>query len=450
MTHKMFSLSVFGMMLFFAVTAGAQIRQGGFSVSPNLGYYFFEDGQEIKKAPTYGVGIGYDFTDRLGIEGSYNVVNTESKIDGTDIDGHLGRLDLVMNFLTEKRFVPYFAIGAGNLSLTPEGGDSESQYFGNWGVGMKYFFNDYMAFRVDGRQIMTSTNINYLTTAGLTFYFGGEKKAKVEEQKPVSQVAPPKDSDRDGVIDDNDQCPNTPAGVKVDNKGCPLDSDKDGVADYLDKCPNTPVGIKVDNNGCPLDSDKDGVTDDKDKCPNTPAGVKVDGNGCPLDSDGDGVTDDKDQCPNTPSGVKVDARGCALDSDGDGVTDDRDQCPDTPGGATVDERGCWVLKGVNFDTAKAVIRASDTKILDDVVGILEKNPSVKIEIDGHTDNVGNAKYNETLSLKRAQAVMEYMVKKGIARDRLTAKGLGLSRPATSNDTPEGRAVNRRVELTPLQ
>jgi OOP family OmpA-OmpF porin len=90
---------------------------------------------------------------------------------------------------------------------------------------------------------------------------------------------------------------------------CP-DSDKDGVSDEMDKCPDTPKGIKVDQRGCPIDSDNDGIADYRDKCPNTPRGVKVDAKGCPLDSDGDGVADYLDKCPGTPKGVKVDETGC--------------------------------------------------------------------------------------------------------------------------------------------
>ncbi|MBN2398563.1 MAG: thrombospondin type 3 repeat-containing protein, partial [Deltaproteobacteria bacterium] len=122
-----------------------------------------------------------------------------------------------------------------------------------------------------------------------------------------------RDSDGDGVPNDTDECPDTPEGVKVDERGCPLDSDGDGVPDYLDKCPGTPKGIEVDCDGCPPDSDGDGVPDYLDRCPGTPTGVKVDEWGCPLDTDGDGVPDHLDKCPGTPKGVKVDEWGCPLD-----------------------------------------------------------------------------------------------------------------------------------------
>jgi OOP family OmpA-OmpF porin len=169
----------------------------------------------------------------------------------------------------------------------------------------------------------------------------------------------------------------------------------------------------------------------------------------PMDSDGDGVYDNVDQCPGTPKGIEVDSRGCPLDSDGDGVYDYRDKCPDTPKGASVDARGCWVIRGVNFDTAKSDIKPSSYQQLDEVAAILRNNPGLKVEIQGHTDNRGSAKYNQNLSERRANAVMEYLVGKGISPNRLTAFGYGYSKPATSNDTPAGRAQNRRVELKPV-
>jgi hypothetical protein len=183
--------------------------------------------------------------------------------------------------------------------------------------------------------------------------------------------------------------------------------------------------------------------DAEDLCGGEPVEIEV-------DSDGDGVLDDRDKCPNTPTGVKVDAVGCPLDTDKDGVYDYLDRCPNTPMGATVDARGCWVLKGVHFDTDKWDIKPMYYELLDDVAAILKKNPGLKVEIQGHTDSQGSAKYNQGLSEKRARAVMEDLAGKGIDRSRLSYKGYGLTRPAATNDTPEGRALNRRVELKPIQ
>jgi len=168
-----------------------------------------------------------------------------------------------------------------------------------------------------------------------------------------------------------------------------------------------------------------------------------------LDSDGDGILDKNDKCPHTPAGVSVDEAGCARDSDEDGVPNVIDRCPDTPLRANVNRWGCWVIEGFIFATSQAVIKPQAYPALEEVVSILTENPQLKIEIEGHTDNKGPAKLNQRLSEERAQAVLDYLTKHGIASDRLTAVGYGFSKPIASNDTPEGRARNRRVELKPL-
>ena len=197
----------------------------------------------------------------------------------------------------------------------------------------------------------------------------------------------------------------------------------------------------------PRDSDGDGVYDDKDDCPGTPANVTVDSRGCPLDSDGDGVYDYLDKCPNTPAGVKVNSSGCPLDSDGDGVYDYMDECPDTPKGATVNKRGCWAFAGnVFFGVNKSDIRSEAYPQLNEAVKILNENPEMRVEIQGHTDNTGSEAYNQTLSEKRAVAIKAYLVKEGIDADRLEEKGYGESVPIASNDSEEGRQKNRRVRF----
>jgi len=230
------------------------------------------------------------------------------------------------------------------------------------------------------------------------------------------------DEDRDGVRDEDDRCPGTQAYAKVDPFGCPLDSDGDGVFDHQDLCPNTPIGMKVDNVGC-----------------------------SPKDSDNDGVYDYLDECPNTVSGTSVDQYGCSLpDQDYDGVVDKNDRCPGTPSGARVNEHGCWALTDIMFAPGKATIRPQAFYSLNEVVSIINKNPNLKIEIQGHTDNLGERASNRSLSDLRAKAVMRYLIEKGIHPSRLRAKGYGFSRPVTDNKTPEGRSRNRRVEFMPVR
>ena len=324
----------------------------------------------------------------------------------------------------------YFADSESSISSSLLGDisydDSDTPIGVHVGFGFNYSITPRLSLAVEGKHFWAGAKMNYspaqinpdldgyIVTAGVTFSFG-EKK---EKEPPAPEVvSPPKDSDRDGVFDDSDECPGTLAGVKVDSTGCPLDSDGDGVYDGIDECPGTPAGIRVDRSGCP------------------------------LDSDGDGVYDDLDECPDTPKGVRVNQKGCPMDSDGDGVIDTLDRCPQTPKGASVNEYGCWVCKDVNFDFDKWNIKPEYYPNLDMQVDLLKRNPDMTVEIQGHTDNIGPKEYNQGLSERRANAVMNYLVKKGIAKERLSAKGYGFSAPLASNETKEGRAKNRRVQFS---
>lgn len=167
----------------------------------------------------------------------------------------------------------------------------------------------------------------------------------------------------------------------------------------------------------------------------------------PIDSDGDGVPNSWDKCPNTIQGMLVDEKGCPRDTDKDGIIDTLDRCPRTPKGATVNEFGCWVCKNIKFDFDKSDIKPEYLAGLDEQVKFLKQNIDLPVEIQGHTDNVGKKEYNLELSEKRAIAVMNYFISKGVPKERLTAKGYGISRPLASNDTDDGRAKNRRVQLS---
>jgi OOP family OmpA-OmpF porin len=227
------------------------------------------------------------------------------------------------------------------------------------------------------------------------------------------------------------------------------DADGDGVSDSNDNCPGTARGVQVNSSGCPIDSDGDGVTDNNDQCPDTPRGVTVNSRGCALDSDGDGVTDNNDRCPNTPAGAKVNSSGCQLDGDGDGVVDAMDECPTTPRGQSVNEKGCHIvfsLQGVNFATNSADLNQDAMNKLEQAEQMLKENRNLNVRVEGHTDNTGDDSYNQDLSQRRAEAVVEYLVNNGISRNRMTARGYGESNPVADNSTREGRASNRRVDF----
>lgn len=168
------------------------------------------------------------------------------------------------------------------------------------------------------------------------------------------------------------------------------------------------------------------------------------------DSDNDGVYDEMDKCPGTPQGVSVDSNGCPFDSDKDGVYDYKDKCPDTPMGAHVNSHGCWILGKTLFDFDKSEIKSAWFSELNKIAEILKKNPSLNIVIEGHTDNIGTKKYNMKLSMRRAKAVQRYLVSNGVAKQRMSCEAFDFSQPFASNETESGRAMNRRVEFTPVK
>lgn len=210
------------------------------------------------------------------------------------------------------------------------------------------------------------------------------------------------------------------------------------------------AGGNVDAKGCPVtDADGDGVTDDKDRCPGTPAGVKVDANGCAFDDDKDGVINEADKCPGTPYGIAVNADGCTRDDDGDGVAWSLDKCKGTPKGDPVDASGCTALSfgAVNFGFNSADLNAMGKDTVAKAAKVLMGNSNItKVTVSGHTDSTGPAAYNQALSERRAMSVKHGLVSHGMSKDMIDAVGLGESQPIASNDTKDGRAANRRVEI----
>ncbi len=268
-------------------------------------------------------------------------------------------------------------------------------------------------------------------------------------------VDPNIDTDDDGVFDVDDECPELAFKSET---GCPPDQDGDGVFDEDDVCPEE-FGTKQ-NSGCPEaedDLDGDGVLDSEDKCPDVPGLEEYDG--CPefKDSDEDGVSDEEDQCPLTAGSPEN--NGCPLDSDGDGIADDVDRCPNEAGVA--DNDGCPQLElteeeetkvaeaisNVQFVTGSAQLSTQSERNLNDLVEILNKYPKARIVISGHTDNVGDDESNLELSKNRANACAQYLIDHKIDSNRISAEGFGETKPIGTNDTADGRRLNRRVEFT---
>lgn len=361
--------------------------------------------------------------------------------------------------------IPSITVGGSFLKFSPKDSDGKVRPFNKADVYKKdiinFYFEGELKLKISDR-FSINTQLSYHPAS--TDYLEDVAASKSNDSYLTGMLgisfalSGSFDSDGDGVPNQNDLCPNTPQGVKVDEFGCPIDSDNDGVADYLDKCSNTPVGVNVDLNGCPLDSDKDGVPDYLDKCPDTIANNKVDSTGCPEDSDQDGIPDYNDQCKNTPVGVEVDESGCPIDSDKDGVPDYLDKCPDTIANTKVDSTGCPENSKANVETFyQFILRGDDTfvtnsdsliglakVILDEIASYIKNQPGSKWRIEGYMDNQGSVSYLKKLSFNRAKTTLNYLISKGLSEKQFTIFGLGDSFPIANNNTPEGRSTNRRI------
>lgn len=249
--------------------------------------------------------------------------------------------------------------------------------------------------------------------------------------------------------------------------GCEGDRDGDGVPDTLDRCPDIPEDFDNENDedGCPdYDRDGDGIADDRDKCPDQREDRDgwEDGDGCPeFDNDRDGLMDASDQCPIESEDFDgfQDLDGCPdLDNDGDDVPDLQDRCPNKPG--PVGSGGCpdnythiifrenqiELRRAIFFREGTSRLESRSNAVLNEIAAALKQNTRVRVRIEGHTDDEGPNQRNLQLSTSRAQAVRKYLIGRGVAGGRLEAVGFGEDRPIDENDTPEGRATNRRVEF----
>jgi outer membrane protein OmpA-like peptidoglycan-associated protein len=254
-----------------------------------------------------------------------------------------------------------------------------------------------------------------------------------------------RDTDGDGLVDSEDACPLQPEDFDgfEDSDGCPeLDNDKDGIPDTSDGCPNEPEDVDgfQDEDGCPDgDNDNDGIADARDKCPRDPEDYDgfEDENGCPdPDNDGDSIPDVVDKCPLQPEVFN-------------GV-EDQDGCPDE---ALIELRDDYIqIKDkVYFDFNKDTIQERSFEMLNQIASLLSGQGNIGLVlVGGHTDGKGSDVYNLNLSQRRADAVVRYLVGRGVAPNRLRGQGFGETQPVAGNDTEEGREKNRRVEFLILE
>ncbi|WP_456382550.1 OmpA family protein [Hydrogenimonas sp.] len=363
------------------------------SVTVTGGGYSPLDNEWIDDAWTLGARLGLIEGDTHGLELEYDFINNVD-LDRNEGNGDTYGNQIFANYLyhfqdQSETLRPYLIAGVGYENWTNH--DLDDGGVGAIGAGIKYAINEWLNLRAEVKDVIRfddgGNTLAYI--AGFTIPFGKAEQAAPAATPVAAAPLTSLDSDGDGIIDSDDKCPGTPAGTIVDRNGCPdtTDSDGDGVIDALDNCPHSKTN-------------------------------QVDENGCPLDTDQDGVPDYKDQCPNTPPHFKVDAKGCTI-----GIT-----------------------LYLHFPFNSAEIPADETADIDRVAEFLKKHPKVTAILEGHTDSKGAAAYNMQLSKRRAEAVKKAIVERGVEASRLKVEAYGETRPIASNDTEEGRAKNRRVEV----
>lgn len=412
--------------------------QGNFNIVPSVSYV------------NVARNVGGNFS--FGLTGSFNKItkwvnlandpatglpsyNTDVVVNPGDLNYYGVDGAITYSFkslLKSKWFDPSLHLGGG---YTFFGDASAGTVNGGWGLNLWFAKNvaltlgSTLKYGFDDTRVANSDVPTHIFhQAGLKFQFGA------------------KDRDNDGIIDAEDACPDV-AGLAA-FQGCP-DTDGDGIQDSADGCPEEAGTPEM--NGCP-DQDGDGVADKDDACIDV-AGLPA-LQGCP-DADGDGVADQNDACP-TVKGDKAN-KGCPWpDTDGDKVLDKDDKCPTVAG--TVANNGCPEVsddaikklndyaKTILFNSGKFSFQKQTFPVLEAITAILKEYPTAKFSIEGHTDNVGKADFNQKLSDGRANAVKQYLIDNGIDPFRLTSKGFGMDNPIDTNKTAKGRANNRRVEV----
>ncbi|MBN2497962.1 MAG: adventurous gliding motility protein CglE [Deltaproteobacteria bacterium] len=399
-----------------------------------MGYDFRAPVESPGPGLLVGLEVGYDINWLLRVKGGFSdMIFTASRTSprdqtlAMDFEERLLWAGASFSLLATKRFYMYVQAGLGYLFTQPKQIDEQDVAGADdlailAGGGLEYY--------TTLRHISVGLEVNAVVlpirgdvaiavypVLRYTFGFGGEKV-----------IEPIRDRDSDGVPDKEDKCPDTP-GVES-QLGCPEpDRDGDGVPDSQDRCPDEPG--PVGNDGCPLkiDRDGDGLPDKLDRCPDEP-GLPAN-EGCPEeDSDLDGVPDRIDLCPTKRGKKEYD--GCPKKSDIK---------------IRVKKEAIELREKIHFETNRAIIKPKSYPILDQVAATLKQYPEIrKLEVQGHTDSRGGSRYNQSLSQRRAQAVVNYLTGKGIERERLEAKGYGEERPIAPNTTESGRAMNRRVEM----
>lgn len=377
-------LMIAGVMLLLGSHAVAERQAKKFTLSPTVGYHVIDGGMSLDDAATFGLGVGYNVTQKWALEADLRYTPTETdSSNSVDLDIWTASLGGLYHFTPGSDLTPYLSFGAGFMSYDPEHGSSDEDAFGYYGGGLKLALLESTDLRLDARHILdyrsdnrgskhddTDWRHHLQATVGVTYQFG-----TVTTSASQGQIAAPivkeeikniPDSDNDGVLAPYEMCPDTAPGVRVGKDGCPADTDSDGIKDYLDACVDTPQGSRVDERGCP----------------------------------------------------------------------------------EVAKEALLLTRDILFGFDKDQVTPFHYNELQYSAEVIDAHKMSQVVVEGHADDRGTDEYNILLSQRRAENVRRVLIDKyGIPAHHIKTVGFGLSRPIAGNATAEERMKNRRVEIS---
>jgi len=440
------------------------------SVTPTVGAYLFATSQSLNAAPLYGIKVSYDHVggsvvDTLGLEATLNYFATTTKSDAKKADGYLLRADAIYSIRPREKWVPFFALGGGGLFITREEANSSTNSpFINYGLGIKYYFEDYLALRVDARQLFVYSNVatrnNFELGAGLTYYFGKERKKKLPPAtRPVlpNKKAIPDIGDQDTLTPSPETAPDLSILEKLGALGAGVLGFGSAPAPFpapaAPAVPATPrprafkpvTGATSGAAGATVPADRQVQPTPE------PSGVSK------------SVLPESAAPPAAAAAAPVPAPAAAPRSAAPArpvlaepamPPAEPALVPEAPAAAPASETPAAEphkptqktvrYLTVEFEFSSATVQPKYNKQLAALAALINAAPQSIVRVEGHTDSIGKFKANQALSERRALNVKEMLVRYGVDPARIATKGYAYSKPKASNATNDGRMKNRRA------
>lgn len=412
-------------------------------LTPLVGGYYFSSSQSLDPAPTYGLRLSYDhvgkgIVDSIGIEATFNYLTTNIKNQDAKATAYLFRTDAVYSFNPRSKWVPYLVLGAGGIFIDREGVRDNSPLL-NFGAGIKYFFDDYLAIRADLRQLMVYSNVDttsdFELSTGLTYYFGKERKKKAPPPPPPKPRAPVP------VIEEE------PVAPPVAPEAPPVAAPPPNILELLGASGAAALGLntlppRFEPGAAPEVQPKVPAKAYKSTLKQMPKAAAppkaIEAAPAPAPAPPKAIEAVPAPAPAPvqpppavqPVPVPVQPQPAAPEQEP----------------ARKPQRSIRTLT-IEFLFSSPAVRPIYQAQLAAFAALMKANEESSALIEGHTDNVGDSRSNLKLSQQRAQNVRNELLKYGVAPAKVAIKGYGFSKPRASNRTNEGRQKNRRAVVT---